>query len=172
MTANSIEYVCRNQKRSNFYPKLVGSSIANVTLSVAKDHVFTQMFGLGPPRALPLISYGLFAGRDTLTILAGFNMPPIIAAELMKQFGWTKHAAENIAQVTVPCAMQFVSTPLHLLGIDMYNKNGQSFSERVAFIGRNYIGTSMARIARILPAYGVGGIVNKKLRRALIHEID
>lgn len=79
IVGNSVDAICEREKRDAFYPKFFASSIANVTLSVLKDKAFARMFGKGTPRPLPVMSYGLFATRDSLTILAGFSLPGIIS---------------------------------------------------------------------------------------------
>lgn len=56
IVANSIEAICERSERSSFYPKFIGSSMANVTLSVLKDKAFARMFGKGDPRPMPLTS--------------------------------------------------------------------------------------------------------------------
>jgi hypothetical protein len=62
--------------------------------------------------------------------------------------------------------MQFISTPMHLLGLDLYNRpTMNTFTHRISFIGKEYTKTAMARIGRIFPAYGIGGIVNQRLRQ-------
>lgn len=45
IVANSIEALCERSQQSPFYPKFIGSSMANVTLSVLKDKAFARMFG-------------------------------------------------------------------------------------------------------------------------------
>jgi len=61
-------------------------------------------------------------------------------------------------------AVQLVSTPLHLLGLDLYNRPKQSTMSRLAFIGREYTKSTLARLCRIGPAFGIGGVSNKFLR--------
>jgi hypothetical protein len=46
MTANSIDGMCAMHEQPSAYPKFVGSSIANVGLSLWKDRRFTRMFGI------------------------------------------------------------------------------------------------------------------------------
>ncbi|KAJ3087524.1 hypothetical protein HDU96_004479, partial [Phlyctochytrium bullatum] len=79
IVANSIEAVCNHINVSYFYPKFIGSSIANVSLSVLKDLYFTRAFGktggasgeaaaagaqkaapAAPQRAVPFRSYSLY----------------------------------------------------------------------------------------------------------------
>ena len=113
------------------------------------------------------LSYGMFAGRDSLTILASFTLPPKLAKAAKEATGLSDTMCENTAQLVTPCAMQILSTPGHLYGLDLYNRpvveaGGPS---RAAFIRREYVKTCAARMARIFPAFGVGGVVNANVRR-------
>ena len=157
--ANSISAMCEHAGRDATYPKLLGSSATNVSLSVLKDKAFAKMFkaeGSPPVMEVPKVSYALWAMRDSMTVFASFTLPPI----LHKRFGMD----ETAAQLTAPCGMQLFSTPLHLYGLDRFNRKEATQGERMAFIGREYFKTAAARIGRIFPAFGVGGVINKRLR--------
>lgn len=166
VVANNIEALCERSKTSSFYPKFIGSSIANVTLSVLKDRAFAQMFGTGAPKPMPLSSMSLFATRDSMTILASFSLPGLISERMQNTMNIGKTSADNIAQLITPVSMQVLSTPLHLFGLDLYNRESVSSSnERTEFIKKEYIKTTLARMARIFPAFGVGGVINKMIRK-------
>jgi hypothetical protein len=77
-----------------------------------------------------------------------------------------------MAQFASPALMQFISTPMHLLGLDLYNRGGLGWQERLTRIRRDYISSSFARIGKIVPAYGVGGVVNVRLRAALMERLE
>jgi len=51
-----------------------------------------------------------------------------------------------------------------LYGLDNYNRSGSSTSDRIKFVQQEYVKTTLARMARIFPAFGIGGVVNKKVR--------
>lgn len=71
--------------------------------------------------------------------------------------------------------MQFVSTPMHLLGLDLYNRQppgGLGWRERALRIRRDYIASSFARMAKIVPAYGIGGVTNVWLRKGLMDWVE
>lgn len=69
------------------------------------------------------------------------------------------------AQLLVPILSQLVATPVHLLGLDLYSSPGRGArGERAGRIRRALVGTTAVRCARIVPAFGVGGIVNTELR--------
>lgn len=134
---------------------------------IAKDRAYARMFGTVAPRGLPTMSYFFFFSRDVVTMGASFNIPDPLAEE-MTSYGVPKSTADVAAQLFCPVAMQFVTTPMHLLGLDCYNRPSQSFGERVALVAANYRKTVAARIARILPAFGFGGIGNKRCVRAFL----
>jgi hypothetical protein len=83
--------------------------------------------------------------------------------------------AASVAQFVTPAAIQFVSTPLHLLGLDLYNRPHAQMggSEgRVGQVVKNWAKSAFARIGRIIPAFGVGGVVNTKSRAALMGRLE
>lgn len=166
--ANSIEAICERSNKNSFYPKFVGSSIANVSLSVAKDRAFARLFGQGDPRPFPKLSMSLFATRDSMTILASFSLPSLISSHMQDKLGYEKTFSDTSSQLITPVCMQLFSTPLHLHGLDLYNRNVVSTGtpSRLAFIQREYLKTTLARMARIFPAFGVGGVINKSMRKS------
>lgn len=114
-------------------------------------------------------SMGLFGVRDSMTILASFSLPPIIAQHLKKKFNLQEGHANKISQLICPVAMQIFSCPLHLYGLDIYNRPDTSAKiytsgERISFIKQEYLKTTLARMARILPAFGFGGVINTEIR--------
>lgn len=166
IVANNIEAICERSNQSSFYPKFVGSSAANITLSILKDRAFARMFGKGDPRPMPTSSMALFGVRDSMTILASFSLPGIISQRMQDNMGSTKQFADTAAQLITPVSMQILSTPLHLFGLDLYNRSGVSSSDRVSFVKQEYVKTTLARMARIFPAFGIGGVVNKSVRKS------
>lgn len=168
ITANSIELFCMHSKKSEVIPKFVGSFIANTTLSMLKDKMFAQMFGVGASRPFPPIGYAMFVTRDGLTVLASFTLPKPVGRMIYENSSLGKQTSENVAQLIVPCMMQFVSTPIHLYALDRYNRSGPNvtYYDRFVRIRQEYVKSVVARIARILPAFGFGGILNTYLRRS------
>lgn len=169
IVANSIQAICERDKSDPLYPKFVGSSFANISLSVAKDRLFARMFGdpSMPVRSMPTSSMSLFAVRDSMTILASFSLPPIVAKNLREKYGVERERSEYWSQLLTPVTMQIFSTPLHLFGLDLYNRPDPGV-DRMEFLKREYIKTTLARMSRIFPAFGIGGVVNKALRKDAI----
>lgn len=84
-------------------------------------------------------------------------------------------AAASVAQFVTPAAIQIVSTPLHLLGLDLYNRPHAGLSGadgRAAQVVKNWAKSALARIGRIVPAFGVGGVVNTKVRRGFMERLE
>ncbi|UPK96690.1 hypothetical protein LCI18_007625 [Fusarium solani-melongenae] len=164
--------------------KFAASSAANIGVCIYKDQVFVRLFGPPgvTPRPVPMASYGLFALRDCLTIFASFNVPPLLGPYLDQRF--TDEVKKRVsglyaAQFMAPAMVQFISTPMHLLGLDLYNRPASgpagavvSLRDRWDLIGRNWLISSVARICRIVPAFGVGGVVNMKVRKNLMTKLE
>ncbi|KAI1430501.1 hypothetical protein GGR50DRAFT_208212 [Xylaria sp. CBS 124048] len=157
--------------------KFVLSSTANIGLCIYKDQVYVKLFGPGgPPRPVPLPTYALFAARDCLTIFASFNIPPLLGPTLsgyMSAEMRRRVSGETITQFAAPAAAQLLTTPVHLLGLDLYNRQSEvKWADRWALVKKNWLISCAARICRILPAYGLGGTVNMKLRRNLMDRLS
>ncbi|GLE04052.1 hypothetical protein PINS_up012963 [Pythium insidiosum] len=166
-SANAIDTLCDVTDTNSQMPKFVGTTAVNMTLCIAKDRAFTQMFGVIAPAAFPLASIGLFAVRDALTVAASFNAPRVVAKELRERAQLEPSRASTVAQLLCPAVVQFVSTPLHLLGLDLYNHRTAMVRQRINFVQREYLKSAVARIGRIGPAFGVGGVGNTFCRERL-----
>lgn len=118
-----------------------------------------------------------------MTIFASFNLPSIIAPKLaelpppvkerFKRIISTESGRMATAQFLTPAAMQIVSTPIHLLGLDLYNRQGNlSIGQRLSRVSRDWGVSALARMGRIVPAFGIGGVVNTKVRRDLMQRLE
>ena len=145
-----------------------------MSMCVYKDARFAKMFGAAAasaskagPRAVPKTTLALFAARDSLTVFASFNVPPLLGPVL---------GSAAAAQFLAPASVQIVSTPLHLLGLDLYNRprgmGAPSAGDRWRIIKRDWVAACAARIGRIVPAFGVGGVVNMGVRKRLMGGLD
>ena len=157
--------------------KFAASSTANIGLCLFKDQAFAKLFGpKGPPRPVPLPSYALFTIRDCLTIFASFNLPPLLGPVISRNMSEELQkslSGQTIAQFVAPAAIQLVSTPMHLLGLDLYNRTAEvSWGDRWAIVKKNWGVSAVARMCRIVPAFGVGGVVNAKVRKTLIEKLE
>ena len=185
LTANAVDTIKSviDPRKSTSTPsagptKFAAVSAVNMSLCLYKDSQFTKMFSSPSPAgavkaAVPAASYALFAIRDSLTVFASFNLPPLIAPMLPKfsKEVEARFSRQSAAQFLAPAGMQLFSTPLHLWGLDLYNRpagNGVGWQKRVMRVSRDWFGSSLARMGRIVPAFGAGGVINNGLRKRMI----
>ena len=76
-----------------------------------------------------------------------------------------ENSAMRVAQIVAPVSIQIIATPIHLLGLDLYNRPDIQMKERVSYLKSIYANTAALRMLRFLPAFGIGGIVNIELRK-------
>ncbi|TGJ80142.1 hypothetical protein E0Z10_g8628 [Xylaria hypoxylon] len=184
LTANTVDTASSTVRSkpatyvSSGTDKFAASSAANVGLCIYKDQVYVKLFGPGgPPRPVPLPTYALFTLRDCLTIFASFNVPPLlgpVVSERLSAEMRQRVTGETIAQFAAPAAVQLFSTPIHLLGLDLYNRpaGAASWADRWALVRKNWLISCAARVCRIVPAFGLGGTVNMKVRRNLMERLS
>ena len=150
---------------------------ANMTGSVFKDAAFARMYGAAAgaaavagaaakPLVVPATSYALFAARDGLTIGGAFFVPNALGS-LLKTTGAASDetAAAAISQLVSPPLMQILCTPLHLTALDMVNAPNATAAQRARALAKSGPAALLARALRMLPAYGVGGLLNATLCR-------
>ena len=175
--SSSKRSVATEQRRAALGPAgiFLGTSFANSAASVVKDRAFAYMFS--PQSAtttiaqkVPLASYGLWMSRDLIGVGSSFILPDLIARKVSESHPEHKKLTRDIAQFCVPVATQLVAGPLHLLGLDLFNRPMQDMPlkhrvlERVAFLSNGFTAIVGARVARIIPGYGFGGVLNTYLR--------
>ena len=137
--------------------------MVNITTTVIKDRYLAKVFGSSASGgAIPWSTYGLWCTRDALTILAAFVVPQKMA-DYAVTVGYNRKRSEVIAQFLSPIMLQMFSTPIHILGFDYYNKPNNEFSNRMKMLKREYFKSTAARMLRMTPAYGIGGVINLKL---------
>ncbi|KAI8365266.1 uncharacterized protein BYT42DRAFT_505818 [Radiomyces spectabilis] len=176
ITANLVDTTCEQHSVETGKAamlKFMATSTVNMLLCIYKDRSFTRMFGASTTRKLPFLSYLLFAARDSMTIAASFTAPVYFASKLQEYniVGSAKSAGVT-AQLICPASVQFLSTPLHLYALDLYNRPSVTGGQRVSLIRKEYFKSTLARCARIGPAFGIGGVGNtfaRSIRNQVIH---
>mmetsp|Transcript_4033 Transcript_4033/g.6342 ORF Transcript_4033/g.6342 Transcript_4033/m.6342 type:complete len:443 (+) Transcript_4033:219-1547(+) len=156
----------------------VGTTFVNSGASILKDRAYARMFNniksSSPSTSFPRSTYAMWMMRDFSVIGSSFILPDIVSQRLVDSYGMDKAKAQSMSQLFLPVAAQFVAGPFHFLGLDFYNRQfpDSSMTRTQAFWDRSrqlYHGIGpviMARIARIAPGYGIGGVWNTKLRTA------
>lgn len=176
VAANMIDTACRWLGKPIATPKFIGTTVVNVAAVLAKDAQFSRLFGTSK-HAVPLGTYALFFMRDAVTIYSSFVQPPQMAAKLLSssllgRFFSDEHSALILAQLACPILVQPLTGPLHLLGLDVYNRiEPVGTASRLAASVKNYGGVVGARMFRQLPAFGIGGVGNTALRNMLRHKV-
>lgn len=188
-TANSLKTIVEHQEHyrktdeesrhkqstdTNAYGKMgvfLGTTLVNSATSLLKDKAYAKMFGtMGAASSVPLVTYGLWATRDLLVVGSSFVLPELVAHKLQEQTNLNKTDALKLSQLTVPIATQFLAGPIQLLGLDFYNRPlrgmgyAQAALERARFLAGGFWSVVAARVARIVPAYSIGGVYNTKFR--------
>lgn len=179
-TANSIDTVSSYTQSlpavsaASSSVKFLAVTSVNVVLALNKDSSFARSFGTPSSRSrpLPLTSYIPFLMRDGLTLFATFNVPSLLAPKLPDTVTCCMSKL-SIAQLLAPAASQFLTTPLHLLGLDFYYRSEKMVSwKRVEAAKTAWLSTSLARACRIVPAYGVGGVINNNMKIYITKLLD
>lgn len=172
----------------------LSTCLVNVPLGVWKDVRFVQIFGHGrtPPNSaldtpttklgaataphatlhhhptakFPKTVAATFLLRDALTIAGSFTLPQMLSHSIPETLLSDPVARMAAMQLVVPVLSQVVATPVHLLGLDLYShQHRRERGERMCRIRSNLGAATLVRCARVIPAFGVGGVANAGLRR-------
>ena len=171
----------------------VGTTAANSSASLCKDRVYARLFGTSTvtTTTIPPICYGLWLARDFTVIGSSFLLPPLVAQYMeqqQQQHGWNHNNNNNnnnnsqptmldktpntqtlaLAQFVTPVAAQLIAGPLHYLGLDYSNRPNSTIPwiERWRQLKSGLSSIIPARMIRILPGYGLGGVWNQQGRKA------
>ncbi|KAJ5877178.1 hypothetical protein N7455_000643 [Penicillium solitum] len=121
---------------------------------------------------IPVATYSAFLVRDALTIFGSFSLPAMVSASIPDSIASQEYLKILIAQLAIPASIQLISTPIHLLGLDLYNRpQVMPTKERISRVSRDWIGASLLRMCRIIPAFGIGGFVNTEGRLYLHDQV-
>ncbi|KAB8234198.1 uncharacterized protein BDW43DRAFT_310554 [Aspergillus alliaceus] len=116
-------------------------------------------------RALLEAATAAFLVRDGVTIFGSFTLASCCSSIIPDSLALQPSLKIVITQIAVPVLSQLVTTPLHLLGLDMYNRQySVSWAERFALILRHLPSATVIRCVRIIPAFGFGCLTNIGLR--------
>jgi hypothetical protein len=69
-----------------------------------------------------------------------------------------------VAQFGLPLILQFATTPIHLLGYDIYNNPNNTAAQRLEFMKKDYLKNVSIRMVRMVAPWSVGTIGNRELR--------
>ncbi|KAM0559860.1 hypothetical protein ACHAPJ_003808 [Fusarium lateritium] len=159
--------------------KFAATTTVSSGLSIFKDAYFSRM---ASGTATPLLSYALFAMRDAVTIYASFNLPTMIAPKLAEfpfasitpfaNIFQSDDSRLKMAQLFMPAASQIVSTPIHLLGLDVHARQVRmTIRERMSVIKRYTGFATPLRMMRVLPSFGIGSVANTGFRKNMMTRV-
>ena len=146
------------------------TTTVNSTATILKDRFYAKHFGTQTSLKVPKISYALWSLRDCMVIGSSFILPEYVCKTLTKHTDLDHVTALQISQLMCPVATQVIAGPIQLLGLDFYNRPLTDLSYKAAAVKRikfqyaNFGSIVGARIARILPSYGIGGVGNTYFR--------
>ena len=158
----------------------MATTAVSTGLTVYKDSQIARTLGSrGLTAAVPVSSLLLFGLRDSITIFGSFNLPPLLAPAMPSlPFRGADHEITDreeerqrlmVAQLCLPVAAQLLTTPVHLFGLDLYNRNyALGARQRLGRVMRDYWLAVPVRMVRIVPAFGLGSITNMRVRTALL----
>ena len=156
------------------------TTTVNSATSLMKDKFYARQFSATSSK-MPLITYGLWGVRDCMVIGSSFILPEYVSKSIQQQTDLDKRTSLQISQLTCPILAQVVATPAQMLGLDFYNRPLADLSykaaaiDRLQFLRMNFSSILGARIVRIAPSYGIGGIGNtyfRELWRDYVHDMD
>ncbi|KAL4794741.1 hypothetical protein BDV19DRAFT_389874 [Aspergillus venezuelensis] len=159
--------------------------LVNVPLGVWKDIRFAQLFGASSqidPAKKPLpipkktgssAATATLLVRDAITIYGSFTLAQRCADVIPDSLATHPYSKTVFTQMVVPVMSQLAATPLHLLGLDLYNRQYRvPWRDRVAVVWRDLPSATVIRCARIIPAFGFGCLANMGLRSYFHQTVD
>lgn len=167
---NLVEYFCGLRGSSTVVPKLVFVTLANMLTTMLKDAAFAPRFGGKAGESVGLPTHFVWTVRNVLTMAAAFELPVLIARKL-RSLGLSSGFSTNFSQFLAPVLAQLILTPIHLLGLDLFNFPKDAWALRALRIQKLYVFNTLVRMVRMGGAYGIGGVTNNYLRKTLIENV-
>lgn len=152
----------------------LGTTFVNSGASVIKDRAYARMFSSTASQntSFPRATYAMWMMRDLSVIGSSFILPDIVSHQLVEKYDMDRSRAHYMCQLGLPVAAQLVAGPFHFLGLDLFNRNlnhktlSQAVADRSQKLYQGIGPVVVARMARIAPGYGIGGVLNTKWRTA------
>jgi len=160
-TANLTEFYCKKNNIDYKFPTLIFTSFVNIISISYKELSFNTLLNKKIIK-FPIHCNLLLAVRDMMTINACFIWKKDLINYLDKFMMHNK--SEILASIFLTISVQFVSTPIHILTIDMYEHTNSKMIERFKNIKYFYKSVLSGRVMRTIPAFGVGSFINDMLR--------
>jgi hypothetical protein len=162
-TANVMEYYSKRYSIESQIPTILMTSTVNIGMMSYKDREYSHYFGIKRP-IMPWTSKVLTASGAFITVYAQFTKKQEVDKYLSTYL--SPSASLFWSSILVSMSAQLFSTPLHIIGIDIYQSPHNTFLERLEKIKSLYTTICIGRMMRIIPAFGVGGYLNEKWKRS------
>lgn len=163
--SNLVQTLCNRKGVDPALPTFLATASVNIPSSVLQIRCFASWFGTAQTAGFSLLTYGLMASRDMATVLSSFTLPSLLTTPIERVTGTTPENARFGAQLLVPSAVAIlIHPPLHLLALDLYNRPTLKLADRFPLLSSLVPSTALVRFARIMPAFGCGGIINRYVR--------
>lgn len=160
-TANLVDLFCKKKEINHDIPVLLSTSVINILTISYKDKEYSKIFNT-KYSVFPKSSLLLFALRDLMTISSCFVFKKDFTKYLNQYMPY--NLSDFVASMSLPIFTQIVSTPIHILSIDLYKNPTNSFYERLQNIKKTYYSVCSGRVIRVIPAFCIGGFINDMLR--------
>ena len=154
-------------------PAMGLTTLVNVLAMARKDRCYAALWNntvspalpaLPALPPLPLLSRVLSTTGALFTVYAQFVQRSSWEQEMVR-LGMNPTLATFFSSATVSMAAQLISTPLHLLAMDLYLHPRRTIRQRLVPLLCAYPAVCMGRMLRVLPAFGGGGYVNEQGKR-------
>ncbi|KAI9154983.1 hypothetical protein HJFPF1_07544 [Paramyrothecium foliicola] len=149
--------------------KYLATTAVNTGLCVYKDGLCARLATKMP---VPAMSYGMFLARDAAALLTSYNLPSLLqpisegaSSSTPAPSCWLSVMEAQMGHMAAPAMAQIVSTPLHLLGLDLHKRQQRvSIRERICKATAHMSFATPLRMLRVIPSYGIGIGVNNSCR--------
>jgi len=165
-SGNVIKDYNKKNNIDNNISLVLGTSFINIYTMAYKDKKFSEIFGM-KNNNYTMKSYSLFMIGSMFTIYANFIYKDNIMNKL-KIYGFDDNKSNFISSIIVSVGAQIFSTPFHILGFDYYNRNNEILTNRFTNIKNIYYSVCIARMTRVIPAFGIGSFLNDYLKNKTI----
>lgn len=81
-------------------------------------------------------------------------------------------SAMDAGQIVTPASLQIATTLIHITAIRYHKTDSLAIADLASAIKANYVSATLLRVARIVPAFGIGGIFNRETRWNLLDKYE
>lgn len=142
------------------------TTAVNITTMAQKDRIYASMWRAPTStlQTLPFTSRALSTMGAMVTVYAQFVQRKPWEQELLR-LGMNSSLATFVSSASISMAAQLVSTPFHLLSMDLYRYPERTWRQRLLSLTPAYLPVCIGRMLRVLPAFGGGGYLNEQGKR-------